>query len=433
MDEGEGYVMERQASDDALMTAGGYTTHTYEEAQAGRGNKRLSQEEMMAFSEQERAKELAAFRASLGSAVVAVAAYMTLNHVGAPQQWTIIDSCYWSITTITTVGYGDLTPDTFLARWYTLFSAPIGVVIVGVSVHRLAQSIMRVKEKVYHDAQLVVERTALKALRAASKNARDFSESRLFDGQCSPIRFVCNVIGVLAQLVGYLCLGALALVEIEKGSQQLSFFEAVYCWVITLSSVGFGDFSPQTQQGRLFAVFYIPFGIIILTNAVSTTAHEYTLCFSHHPRQQKMDRRALVKALEWYGDDGVVSEAEFMSAMLQIKHGVPRAVLEHIHTKFAQWDEKDPTCARGVPVKTLRKALQEEDASGREREQGEGEAQQHNADESASTAEQLSKTDRIVAHMVRLASDRTEGDEDGGSSGSGQSAAVDLAGRKIAV
>ena len=134
----------------------------------------------MAFSEQERAKELAAFRASLGSAVVAVAAYMTLNHgersaspdslkcsssisalafavlkvvVGAPQQWTIIDSCYWSITTITTVGYGDLTPGewevcVWSGLWHTLLflvptmthTNPITRYVLSKMVHALLRS-----------------------------------------------------------------------------------------------------------------------------------------------------------------------------------------------------------------------------------------------------------------------------------------------------
>jgi hypothetical protein len=37
--------------------------------------------------------------------------------------------------------------------------------------------------------------------------------------------------------------------------------------------VGFGDISPQTQAGRLFSIFYIPLGILVLTNTISSLGY----------------------------------------------------------------------------------------------------------------------------------------------------------------
>ena len=50
-----------------------------------------------------------------------------------------------------------------------------------------------------------------------------------------------------------------------------SWIDCLYFSVITLTTIGYGDFSPQTEAGKLFTIFYILIGIgMILTfiNAV---------------------------------------------------------------------------------------------------------------------------------------------------------------------
>lgn len=47
------------------------------------------------------------------------------------------------------------------------------------------------------------------------------------------------------------------------------FFNAVYYVVVTLSTVGYGDYTPLTILGRLFVVFMIVVGVIIFSNSIS--------------------------------------------------------------------------------------------------------------------------------------------------------------------
>ena len=47
----------------------------------------------------------------------------------------------------------------------------------------------------------------------------------------------------------------------EKGG-GLSFGHALYMSVVTMTTVGFGDFSPQTQGGRIFSMFWIFVGVL---------------------------------------------------------------------------------------------------------------------------------------------------------------------------
>jgi voltage-gated potassium channel len=43
-----------------------------------------------------------------------------------------------------------------------------------------------------------------------------------------------------------------------------SWVDAIYFSVVTLTTVGFGDFAPQTDGGKIFTIFYIIIGIGII-------------------------------------------------------------------------------------------------------------------------------------------------------------------------
>jgi len=54
-----------------------------------------------------------------------------------------------------------------------------------------------------------------------------------------------------------------------------SWVDAVYFSVVTLTTVGFGDFSPQTDAGKLFTIFYIILGIGIILSFIHTLYEHY--------------------------------------------------------------------------------------------------------------------------------------------------------------
>ncbi len=57
------------------------------------------------------------------------------------EKWSIIDSMYFSIMTIATIGYGDLAPTTPLSKIFTIVMALAGIgVFVGI-VTKLAQGL----------------------------------------------------------------------------------------------------------------------------------------------------------------------------------------------------------------------------------------------------------------------------------------------------
>jgi voltage-gated potassium channel len=51
--------------------------------------------------------------------------------------------------------------------------------------------------------------------------------------------------------------------------EKWTLFESLYFSVITLCTVGYGDFAPETTLGRGFTIFYVLFGIGLIVAFVS--------------------------------------------------------------------------------------------------------------------------------------------------------------------
>lgn len=60
--------------------------------------------------------------------------------------------------------------------------------------------------------------------------------------------------------------------------------DALYFSVITLTTIGYGDFSPQTDAGKLFTLLYILIGLGIILSFIQTVYHHYN--------RVKSDRKA---------------------------------------------------------------------------------------------------------------------------------------------
>ena len=54
--------------------------------------------------------------------------------------------------------------------------------------------------------------------------------------------------------------------------EDLRVIDALYMSVVTLATVGYGDFTPKTDAGKLFTVFYVLIGVGILLSFVTRVA-----------------------------------------------------------------------------------------------------------------------------------------------------------------
>ena len=71
-------------------------------------------------------------------------------------------------------------------------------------------------------------------------------------------------------------------------------FQSLYFSVITLTTVGYGDFSPATFAGRLFTIFYVIFGvgiIVALITRIASNAAEGRAERAEEKRARRQERR----------------------------------------------------------------------------------------------------------------------------------------------
>ena len=54
-----------------------------------------------------------------------------------------------------------------------------------------------------------------------------------------------------------------------------SWINSIYFSVITLTTIGYGDYSPQTEAGKLFTIFYIVIGIGMILTFINTIYNHY--------------------------------------------------------------------------------------------------------------------------------------------------------------
>ena len=54
-----------------------------------------------------------------------------------------------------------------------------------------------------------------------------------------------------------------------------SYVDSLYFSIITLTTIGYGDFSPQTTQGKLFTIFYIILGVGMILSFINTVYHHF--------------------------------------------------------------------------------------------------------------------------------------------------------------
>uniref|UniRef100_A0A8C3W108 Potassium channel subfamily K member n=1 Tax=Catagonus wagneri TaxID=51154 RepID=A0A8C3W108_9CETA len=191
-----------------------------------------------------------------------------LGNTTSMGRWETVGSFFFSVSTITTIGYGNLSPRTMAARLFCIVFALLGIPLNLVVLNRLG-----------HLMQQGVHRCA-RRLGGVWKDP-------------AKARWLASSSALLSGLLLFLLLPPLLFSHVEGWS----YLEAFYFAFITLSTVGFGDYVIGMDPSRNYPLWYkntvslwILFGmawlalIIKLMLSLLETPRGSCSCFHHSSR-----------------------------------------------------------------------------------------------------------------------------------------------------
>ncbi|XVE96659.1 hypothetical protein REPUB_Repub02eG0241700 [Reevesia pubescens] len=183
--------------------------------------------------------------------------YALKDHIRGHKTNDLIDSLYMCVVTMTTVGYGDLVPHSFLSQVICCVFITVGMCLFGIVV-KIAANYLVVKQ------QMVMVNALQMARKIGPMEALKEIETLKID-------YTKCIISLIAMAVHFV-IGIFVLVTVEG----MDFTDAIYCVCSTMTTVGFGDESFSSEFGRMFGVLWISTGTSCLGQLFLYIAEIYT-------------------------------------------------------------------------------------------------------------------------------------------------------------
>jgi potassium channel subfamily K, other eukaryote len=282
--------------------------------------------------------------------------YYTLAVIGFSyivQSWTIIDSLYYGTVLFCTIGFGDIEPDNSAARLYTIFLALYGIAFLGILLGAVIdycldyryvsseQQRRKVGTQVLHRMQQtdMMRRDDTDAENVVDEATDDEADSSTTT-ECTAEKSLWEEIFALV-LLEIPVLSFVILLAIGVGHfEGWSVFNSIYWFVISGTTVGFGDFYPRNINVKLFCVFYLPMAVAVLGDLLGRIVTIYM-----DRKRRRLEKEFLSQSLTLVDlgtmdvdHDGRVDKAEFLSYMLCALQKVSKEDVDGIMDLFFKLD-----------------------------------------------------------------------------------------------
>ncbi|KAH1263824.1 Two-pore potassium channel 1 [Glycine max] len=249
--------------------------------------------------------------------------YLVRNQIKGQKTDGILDALYFTIVTMTTVGYGDLVPNSHLAKLLACAFVFSGMALIGLIVSKAAD--------------YLVEKQELLLVKAMRMHQKIGSTEILREVETNKTRY--KLFLVFSLLLILIIVGTIFLVTVEK----LDVIDAFYCVCSTITTLGYGDQSFSTQAGRIFAVFWILTGTITLAQLFVYIAELNTEIRQKELVKWVLTRKVTNLDLEAadLDEDGTVGAAEFVIYKLKEMGKISQEDISLVMQEFEQLDVDD--------------------------------------------------------------------------------------------
>jgi len=239
--------------------------------------------------------------------------------------WGMLRSVYFSLIVLTTVGYGDVAPVTPGGRICTCFFVMVGLSLIAYLLGIIGQAVISQMQAIAEAAEAAVEEGTGVDLNGSDSNTKPtFTKRQL------------NLLRSVACIFGCIGLGMVFFVSYEG----FTWVDAFYLSTITVTTVGFGDIYPTTKGGRIFAIFWVPLGTIVVGQSIGSFVDAYLESKQEEFRKRMLDQKISGKDLFEADTDGEgqISEAEFVVFKLKRMGLITDETIEPIQKEFARLD-----------------------------------------------------------------------------------------------
>jgi len=238
------------------------------------------------------------------------------------EDWKLLDTTYFLTVTITTVGYGDICPQTDIGKLFTVVYSLIGIVFVFAALSPLV------------DALKAVNSFILSPCAPIEKNDYDSLEELKLNGNWG-FKYSKAGMGLFLTFSIGLLIGFFVM--------QLSLVNCVYWSMITMTTIGYGDISGHSAIERLFLIVYLPLAVAALADTLGVVSKIGTARdLIETDFAKRADELLLGEAGgEDPNPDETLTEAELLISVLKDKSLVDDLTVNAIRLQFAHITRHD--------------------------------------------------------------------------------------------
>ncbi|XP_062015006.1 two-pore potassium channel 1-like [Rosa rugosa] len=220
--------------------------------------------------------------------------YFVRHQLEGDKTNAVLDAVYFCVVTMVTLGYGDLVPNSTLAKLLACAFVFAGMALVALILSKAADYLVERQEMLLN-----------KALHGHQK----FGPIEVHkEVEPKSVRYKCVKVFIL--LLVLMASGTIFLVKVEK----FDLVDAFYCVCSTITTLGYGDKSFSTEAGRVFAVFWI-----LASTTCLAQFFLYIAELNTQHRQKALVNLVLTREVTKVDleaadldDDGLVGAAEFV-------------------------------------------------------------------------------------------------------------------------
>ena len=258
---------------------------------------------------------------------------------------SFVDCIYFIAITVTTVGYGDISPVTNAGKVFMIVFIIVGIALATILISKITNLIVEAKEATEIAAQkkmtaqlekdLEVLHSKLGAMMNADDIARFTEKAHAQHSEPAKVHPVLRVIfHPLGVITAVILIGAATFHSLEG----VSYLDGVWWAVVTSTTVGYGDILPETDGGKIFSACYAFFVVGVMGWAVSNVASDAIATKAQHEHELRLFTLSARWLAEQGGDKGYVDKVDFIRAMLVARGVIDKDDFNRIASRFDMLD-----------------------------------------------------------------------------------------------